>query len=221
MIEFGQFSSDILREIRTVDLEKHKPTHASALLVWYSKPTKNIKTVVELGSGTGIVSFALSKLYGLQVDGIELQKELFELSLKGTQLNELSEKVRFYNLDVRDVRKLFKPETYDMVVSNMPFHIGKESSDKVRKTTRSGSIELVESFVDSARYLLRNKGEFVFILSPKILVPFMNILASKRLNLQYMCIFLGKENSVAKLVLLRGKKNGGMDLTIHTIKENK
>ncbi len=221
MIEFGEFNSDILREIKTLDHEKHKPTHASALLVWYSKPTKNIKTVVELGSGTGIVSFTLAKLYGLQVDGIELQKELFELSLKGIQLNELSEKVRFYNLDVRDVKKHFKAEIYDMVVSNVPFHIGKESADQVRKTTRSGSTELIESFVDSASYLLKNKGEFVFVLSPKILVPFMNILTSKRLNPQYMCIFLGKENGDAKLVLLRGKKNGGTHLTIHTVVENK
>ncbi len=221
MIEFGEFSADILREIKTIDHEKHKPTHASALLVWYSKPTKDIKTVVELGSGTGIVTFALAKLYDLKVDGIELQKELFELSLKGIELNDLSGKVRLYNIDVRDIRKHFKAETYDMIVSNMPFHIGKESMDKVRKTTRSGSFELVESFIDSASYLLRNKGEFVFVISPKILIPFINTLTSKRLNPQYVCIFLGRENSNAKLVLLRGKKNGGMDLTIHTIKENK
>lgn len=61
----------------------HRPTHASAFLVWYAKPTRNVKNVVELGSGTGIVALALAKLYNVRVDGVEVQSHLCDLARKG------------------------------------------------------------------------------------------------------------------------------------------
>jgi len=101
---FGRFSTQIITGIKTVDTQSHKPTHASAFLVWYSKPTSDVKSVVELGSGTGIVAFSLAKLYNVDVVGVELQEELYKLSLEGRSLNNLDERVQFVNADVRNIK---------------------------------------------------------------------------------------------------------------------
>ncbi|MFN6991675.1 MAG: tRNA1(Val) (adenine(37)-N6)-methyltransferase [Fervidobacterium sp.] len=211
------FSTEIIRDIKTIDIESHKPTHASAFLVWYSKPTVDVKRVMELGSGTGIVAFSLAKLYNLHVEGIELQKELVDLASKGIELNELSGKVKFYCMDVRNVKNVFQPESYDMVVSNMPFHIGKESPDQVRKLSRNATLELISSFVEATAYLLRNKGTFVYVTSPKMLIYLLEKLSYKSLITQKMAVFYGSHSKPAKLVALRGKKNGGYDLTIEGV----
>ncbi len=221
MQRFDEFSSDIIRDILTVDTKSHKPTHASAFLVWYSKPTSDIKKVIELGSGTGIVAFALAKLYNLSVDGIELQKELVELANQGLILNNLQEKIKFYNIDVREVKKHFERETYDMVVSNLPFHIGKESPDEIRKVSRNANFELINRFVEATAYLLRNKGTFVFVSSPKILIYLLECLSKQKLITQKMAFFHGSYNKPAKLVAIRGKKNGGYDLVVESIIERK
>ncbi|MCX7653622.1 MAG: methyltransferase [Fervidobacterium sp.] len=216
----NNFSSSIIKDILTVDIKSHKPTHASAFLVWCSKPTADVKRVIELGSGTGIVAFSIAKLYNLTVDGIELQSKLFELAVKGIELNKLQEKVNFYNLDIKEVRKYFKSESYDMVVSNLPFHIGKHSSDEIRKISRSADFGTIDHFVRAAFYLLRNKGTFVFVSSPKILVYLLEKLSQQRLITQKMVFFHGNINKPAKLVALRGKKNGGYNLIVEHVTEN-
>ncbi|MEJ5256919.1 MAG: Rossmann-like fold-containing protein [Fervidobacterium sp.] len=209
-----RFSSEILRGIETIDLPTHRPTHASAFLVWYSKPTADVKRVVELGSGTGIVAFALAKLYNLYVEGIEVQKELFDLAVDGIKINGLEDKVVFRNIDVRDIRSNYNTETFDMVVSNLPFHIGKESPNKIRKISRNADYDLLKDFIHGASYLIRNKGTFVFAFSPKILVEMITLLEKQRLIVQRMCFLHGTPEKEAKLVVVRGKKNGGKHLIV-------
>lgn len=213
-LEFGRFSTQIINGIKTLDVKSHKPTHASAFLVWYSKPTSDVKSVVELGSGTGVVAFSLAKLYNVDVIGVELQRELYNLSIEGIRLNNLDGKVHFLNADVRDIGSVLKPESFDMVVCNLPFHVGKESADDIRRISRSSNLVLVNVFVEAATYLLRNRGTFVFVTAPKILVPLMDALSKERLIVQRMCFFHGTLDKNAKLVALRGKKNGGHEVIV-------
>ncbi|SHH46397.1 tRNA1(Val) (adenine(37)-N6)-methyltransferase [Thermosipho atlanticus] len=210
MIKLPPFDKNLGREIKTVDIDGHKPTHASVLLLWYSKPTSDVKKVCELGAGTGFVTFGLSKLYGLKVIGIEKERDFYERALKGKVLNENLD-VEFFNIDVEEVKNKFSPESFDMVVFNPPFHPSSDSPNKYRKISRKGDITLLKKFVKSAFYLLKNKGTFVSIASPYKLPSFISILVNSRLVPQQMCIAYGKK---AELVLIRGKKNGGEHLEI-------
>lgn len=70
-----KFDPDIIRCVEIVDAgPQQRPTHASSLLVWYAKPSKDVRNVLELGSGVGTVSFALAKLYNVQVVGVEKKR---------------------------------------------------------------------------------------------------------------------------------------------------
>ncbi|ABR30200.1 methyltransferase [Thermosipho melanesiensis] len=210
MIKLPPFDKNLGKDIKTIDIDGHKPTHASVLLLWYSKPTKDIKKACELGTGTGFVSFGLEKYYSLEVVGVEVIKELYTNAKKAIELNN-SKKVSFFNIDVREIKKQFVAENFDMVVFNPPFHFSSSSNKKIREISRKASNELLESFVKAASYLLRNKGTFVTIISPYILSVYFTILSKNKLNPQQMCIAYGKKG---KLVLLRGKKNGGIHLEI-------
>ncbi|MBT1247214.1 MULTISPECIES: methyltransferase [unclassified Thermosipho (in: thermotogales)] len=210
MIKLPPFDKNFGKEIKTIDIEGHKPTHASVLLLWYSKPTKNVKKVCELGSGTGFVSFGLEKYYKLEVLGIEILKELYDNALKAISINK-AEKVNFMNIDVKDVKKNLKAESFDMVVFNPPFHFSSTSDKIIREKSRKGSLSILQDFVVSASFLLKNKGLFVTVISPYVLPVFMNLLASNKLTPQQMCIAYGKK---AELVLIRGRKNGGNHLEI-------
>lgn len=210
MIKLPPFNKDFGKEIRTIDIEGHKPTHASVFLLWYSKPTSDIKNACELGSGTGFVTFGLSKYYGLNSTGVELQKELYENSLKAIKLNNLNN-VKFFNLDVKNIKEYFKAESFDMVVFNPPYHLSSNSPNIIRRVTRKGSNELLESFVSAAAYLLRNRGTFVSVISPYVLPLFNFLLLKYKLTPQQMCIGYSKK---AELVAIRGRKNGGLHLEI-------
>ena len=69
----------------------------SVLLSDFAKEIKNNSTVLDLGSGTGIISILLSKkINAKRIVGIEIQKEVYEMSKKSIILNDL-ENVDFIN----------------------------------------------------------------------------------------------------------------------------
>ncbi|MDK2885990.1 MAG: tRNA1Val (adenine37-N6)-methyltransferase [Thermosipho sp. (in: thermotogales)] len=210
MIKLPPFNKNLGRDIKILDIEGHKPTHASVLLLWYSLPTSDIKSACELGSGTGFVSFGLAKLYGLKVVGIEKEKSFYENAVKSKELNE-SLDVEFLNMDVENVRENLAPESFDMVVFNPPYHFYSDSTNHFRKISRKGSHFLLEKFIKAAFFLLKNRGTFVCVISPYILPSFMTLLTENKLMPQQMCVAYGKK---AELVLIRGKKNGGEHLEI-------
>lgn len=213
------FSSELIRCVKTLDTEGIKPTHASAFLVWYSAPTKDVKRAVELGSGNGVVSLALARLYGLYVEGIELQQQLFEASQKAIELNDLQGRVAFHHLDVRDVRYRFQPESFDMVVANVPFHRGKASPLEERRVGRSATLELIDSFVEATAFLLRNRGTFVYVCGQELSIYLIERLTRRKLVPQRMALFIPKPGGPVRLVALRGKKNGGYGLVIELVEE--
>ncbi|MCD6551969.1 methyltransferase domain-containing protein [Thermotoga sp.] len=208
-----RFDPDIIRCVEIVDAgPHHRPTHASSLLVWYAKPGKGVKKVLELGSGVGTVSFALAKLYGVEVVGVEREEELFEKAVRGVSLNNLEGKVSFVNASVESCS--LPPESFDMVVSNPPHHTKVKSPYPLRSSTRSLGKSDIESFVKATFRFLKNGGTAVYILSPENLMDWLGKFISHRLEPKRMCFVHGKIDRTATLVLLRLKKNSKRGLVV-------
>ncbi len=204
--------TEILRGIELLESES-KPTHASALLLYFSKPSASSKKVLELGSGSGIVSIGIAKLYKREVVGLEIVKDLVKVSEKSAEFNGVKDKVRFVWGDVRDIRKIFKAESFDMVISNPPHHIGKKASpNKIRALARSASLETIEAFTDAISWSLKNGGEFSLALSPENLMDWLCSLRERRLEVKRMVFFHPKDK--AELVAVRGKKNARSGLIV-------
>jgi len=216
MIKLDPFDDRILERFILKDIPgEHRPTHASSLLVWYSKPTKDVKKIIELGSGIGTVSIAMAKIYNVKIVGIEKEEKLYNLAKENIRLNNVEENVVFVNEDVKFVKKKFPPEEFDMLVSNPPHNLtGVTSSKSIRRSTRSGSSELIDDFIEATFYLLKNGGQFVFILSPTNFATWITKLKLKKLEPKRLCFVHGKWYKKAELVLLRGRKNGKEGLIV-------
>ena len=208
-----KFDPDIIRCVEIVDAgPQHRPTHASSLLVWYTRPSKNVRSVLELGSGVGTVSFALAKLYNVKVVGVEKEKELYEKALEGISLNKLEERVSFVNSSVEELS--FPPESFDMVVSNPPHHTKVKSPNRLRASTRSIERRDIEGFVQATFRFLKNGGTAVYVLSPENLMEWLEMFVSFRLEPKRMCFVHGKIEKAATLVLLRLRKHGKRGLIV-------
>ncbi|PLV56809.1 tRNA1(Val) (adenine(37)-N6)-methyltransferase [Thermotoga sp. SG1] len=208
-----RFDPDIIRCVEIVDAgPHHRPTHASSLLVWYAKPGKGVKRVLELGSGVGTVGFALAKLYDVEVVGVEKEKKLYEKAVQGISLNGLEGRVSFVNVSVENCS--FPPESFDMVVSNPPHHTKVKSPYPLRSSTRNLEKSDIESFVRATFRFLKNGGTAVYVLSPENLMDWLEKFILYRLEPKRMCFVHGKIDRTATLVLLRLKKNGKRGLVV-------
>ncbi len=190
-------------------------THATTILAYHSAPNKKVKNIVELGCATGAVSAYLASTYQVEVFAIEKDEYLANLALRTVEKNNLSEKVHVYNVSCAEVEKVLPRESFDMVVANPPHYLSHvPSPDELRRKTRSGDFSTVEEFIEATFYLLRNKGYFVYVLSPTHLMLWIQNFLVRNLQPKIFIPVYGEASRSAVLVVLKGVKNGGFGLKI-------
>ena len=77
-------------------------------------------SVLDLCSGCGIIAIMLGISTGAQAVGVELDKELFDMSVRSQELNKLTN-VRFINADARALDGSVNGR-YDAVTCNPPYY---------------------------------------------------------------------------------------------------
>lgn len=114
--------------------------------------------LLELGAGSGVVSFLLVKQFGLgPVDALELQPAVYARLERAVALNGLESRVRPVLGDLRRLRELVTGGRYAHVVSNPPFRLadaGVRSPDEERAVSKSEVACDAPSVVAAARYAL-------------------------------------------------------------------
>ncbi len=140
-------------------------TSDSVVLANFLKIKKGEKAV-EIGSGSGVISILASRKTNADfIFGFEIQKKLFDLSIKSLALNDISN-VKFINDDIRNFKKYFKEETFDVVFSNPPY---KKQGSSIVNSNDSKAIARHETFlplkdlVMVANKLLKFGGRAYFI----------------------------------------------------------
>jgi len=73
-------------------------------------------TVLDVGTGSGILSIAAAKLGALEVWGIDLDSMAVEMAREGVARNQVLERVRIKRGSLGDIRKRF-----DLIVANIDF----------------------------------------------------------------------------------------------------
>ena len=123
------------------------------------------RSVLELGSGNGIISIMLAHYRSnWQITGIEIQPELVKLSKNNAE--HANVKVDFQKTDLKDFHSTSQ---YDLIVSNPPFYpvrSGKISPIKERAISRHEILcEMADVFAAIKRNL--NPNGIAFLLYPE------------------------------------------------------
>lgn len=190
--------------------ESNRVNHASVLLLWNSEPPKRVKRFVEIGCGSGFVSFGLAKLYNLKGIGVDIQSELKKNFEEGACLNGVENQLGFLGMDISDTRQQFEPESYDMCVFNPPHYItgrGERVRDKLRGLSRTADDSLFECYSNSISYLLKTRGMFSCVIAPNNLEEWMLSFLRHQLYVKEMIPIYGNPQNDAQLLLIRGIKN--------------
>ena len=81
----------------------------SIILSDFAKNIKNNSTVLDLGTGTGIISILLTaKINAKKIYGIELQEEVAKMANKSIKLNKLENKIEIINDNIKNLEKYFR-----------------------------------------------------------------------------------------------------------------
>lgn len=173
---------------------------------------------IDLGTGTGVIPLLLAQRHPrTDLVGIELHAEAADRARRSVALNQLEERIKIIQGDLRDCRTPGMNQAFDVVVTNPPYRrlaTGRIAPEAHRAVSRHELHGALEDFLDSARYLLKSGGRFYMIYLPERLPELLALMCMKRIEPKRLRCIHSRDHEAACLVLVEGRRDGRPGLTI-------
>lgn len=183
----------------------------SVLLSDFAKNIKKDSMVLDLGTGTGIIPILLcGKTKLKKVIGIELQEEVAKMAKKSIKLNNLEDKFDVINENILSLNKIYKNQTFDVIVSNPPYKkkdTGIINENEKKIISRHEISANLEDFIKISKDLLKDKGEFYMVHRPERLVDIFELMRKYKIEPKILKMVYSYKNKEPKLILIKGVKN--------------
>lgn len=174
---------------------------------------KRGETVLDLGTGTGIIPILLAaKTQGAHFTGLEIQPDSADMAARSVAYNHLEDKIGIVTGDIKDASKLFGASSFDVVTTNPPYMIGQhglQNPDAAKAIARHEVLCTLEDVVRESAKVLRPGGRFFMVHRPFRLSEIFGCMTQygiepKRMRLVYP--FVDKEPNMVLIEGMRGAK---------------
>ena len=118
--------------------------------------------LIDLGTGCGVIPVIVAKFGRADsVVGIEIQPELVDVAERNVAANGVADRASILRADIRKVKDLFAPQSFDQVISNPPYlavAAGRINPDQERAVARHEILCRIQDILAAAKHLLRDRG---------------------------------------------------------------
>ena len=167
------------------------------------------KNIIDLGTGNIPIPLILYKRFNKKIDCVELQDSIYELGKKTIEVNKLENFINLYHEDIKNLPKVFKRNSYDVISINPPYFTNGKNSDKVSKTfARHEKSVNLDEILKVVNYLLTNKGHFYIINRSERFFEVIDKLKTANLIPKRVKFVYPREDSESKLFLIDCIKAG-------------
>ena len=185
----------------------------AVLLSDFAKNIRNNSKVLDLGTGTGIISILLcGKTKLKKIIGVEVQKEVYEMACRSSKLNNLEDRFQVINENILNLPNIFDSNSFDAIVTNPPYkkqNTGIISEEEKKLISRHEVIANLEDFISVSNKLLKDKGEFYMIHRPERIVDIFSLMRKYKIEPKEFRMVFSSEKNPPKMILIKGVKNGG------------
>jgi len=162
------------------------------------------KTILDIGTGTGIISLMLAqRSSAITIDGVEVDPSAYMQTVDNFENSDWSDRLYCYNASFQKFVDDTNKETYDLIVSNPPFYtedyITKNSS---RNKARFTSSLTFKELIGGISKILSKSGFFSTIIPFKEESTFICLAEQHSLHLNKICRVQGNKNSDIKRSLM-------------------
>lgn len=190
----------------------------AVLLSDFAKEIKNGSKVLDLGTGTGILSILLSEKTKLnKIYGVEFQKDIADMASRSVKLNKLENKIEIINDDINNLEKIFEINSIDAIVTNPPYKnngTGKTNDNKYKYLSRHETTANLSDFIKISFKLLKNKGSLYMVHRPERLTDIIYELRINKMEPKNIRFVYSNKEKEPKLVLIKAVKNANKFLKI-------
>lgn len=174
---------------------------------------------IDLGTGCGIIPIvmAIKSPFPEKIYGVEIQKRLSDLALENVRLNGLSDRIEIIRQDIRNLKENFKPQMFDMVISNPPYmqvDKGIISSASEKALARHEILLRIQDILNISRYLLKSKGLLKLVYPTIRLVDLFVLMRMRRIEPKRIRLVYHKYDGPSNIALVEGVKFGRSSLEV-------
>lgn len=207
-----EFSHNGKNLILYYDDNYFKITTDNLALANFIKIKSKDKLLVEFGSGLLSIPLLLSTRTDIEIVGIEKDSNasrLSEMSIKG---NNLEDRIKVINDDIKNIDKYFTINSIDIIVCNPPyFLLDSESivSDKeYLKMARHEGDMTISDVARLSKIYLRDGGSLFLVSRADRLFEIRDALIENKLAIKEIQFIYHDLDSTSKLVLIEARKSG-------------
>ena len=164
------------------------------------------KTILDIGTGTGIISLMLAqRSSAISIDGVEIDKSAFEQTVDNFENSNWSDRLYCYNTSFQKFADESNNEgiKYDLIVSNPPFYKEDYITKNIsRNKARFSQFLSFKELIQGVSKILSKSGFFSTIIPFKEESAFIGLAQQNSLFLNKLCRVKGNKNSEIKRCLL-------------------
>ena len=173
----------------------------------------NKAKVLELGCGTGAISFYLAARGAAEVTGLDVNPRMVELFNRSAEANGIGTRVCAVEWDIKEIKSFCPTESFDLVVANPPYR----NSGRERIIGTSACHEktaVLEDFFAAACYTLHSRGRFALVQLPERFMESMELAIRYNLQPKKLQWVHASVDKPAWIFLLEMVKNGSYGLEV-------
>ncbi|PWG04080.1 tRNA1(Val) (adenine(37)-N6)-methyltransferase [Polaribacter aquimarinus] len=163
-------------------------------------------TILDIGSGTGVISLMLAQRSdAMTIDAVELDENAYEQTVENFEQSDWGDRLYCYNSSFQEfaVEIAEEEEAYDLIVSNPPFYTDDfETDDSARNKARFTSSLSFEELLVGVTKILSKNGSFAVVVPFKEEQNFVDLANQQQLFLNSVCRVQGNPSSEIKRSLL-------------------
>ncbi len=190
----------------------------SVLLPNFVTLNKNVKNILDLGTGNAPIPMILSTMTKANIYGIEIQKDIFEMAEESVKMNGLDSQIKLINDDMKKLDEYFEANFFDVIISNPPYfrleELSKKNEDVHKTIARHEEKITLSELISIARKFLNNNGVFAMVHRSDRFIEIIEEMRKNNIEPKRVQFIYPKQNTDSNMVLIEGRKNGKTGLII-------
>lgn len=197
----------------------------SVLLANFVKSNNSKNVILDLCSGSGVIPVIISaKNKYKKIYAVELQEKMYDLLKRNVELNNLDDKLKAINSDIKDIKNIKKEilkdsgsEKIDIIVCNPPYKklgTGLKTNHDIKTIAKCEVMCDLEDVFVTASKLLNKKGRLYLVHKPERLSDLINIARKYNLEAKEIQFVYPKIDKKASIVIISYIKYGGNETKI-------
>ncbi len=152
-----------------------------ACILGASTDVENVSRILDIGTGTGLLSLMIAQRTNAQIDAVEIDEDAYQQAVMNVQESVFASKIRVHHQRIQD---FLVEDSYDLIISNPPFYQQSLKSADAKVNRALHTVELsFDDIIDSSIRLLSPNGKFVVLLPPFEMEKLIQIAKKKGLYL--------------------------------------